>query len=37
MSPPTAAAIPQARSTLKQTQATIPELAISLRQFNNQL
>jgi NodT family efflux transporter outer membrane factor (OMF) lipoprotein len=27
----------QARSTLYQTQATIPELAISLRQFNNQL
>jgi NodT family efflux transporter outer membrane factor (OMF) lipoprotein len=27
----------QARSTLDQTQATIPELAISLRQFNNQL
>jgi NodT family efflux transporter outer membrane factor (OMF) lipoprotein len=27
----------QARSTLEQTQATIPELEISLRQFNNQL
>jgi NodT family efflux transporter outer membrane factor (OMF) lipoprotein len=29
--------VAQARSTLDQTQATIPELAISLRQFNNQL
>jgi NodT family efflux transporter outer membrane factor (OMF) lipoprotein len=29
--------VAQARSTLEQTQATIPELAISLRQFNNQL
>ena len=27
----------QARSTLAQTEATIPELEISLRQFNNQL
>jgi NodT family efflux transporter outer membrane factor (OMF) lipoprotein len=27
----------QARSTLEQTQATIPQLRISLRQFNNQL
>ena len=27
----------QARSTLEQTEATIPELEISLRQFNNQL
>jgi NodT family efflux transporter outer membrane factor (OMF) lipoprotein len=27
----------QARSTLEQTQASIPELRISLRQFNNQL
>jgi NodT family efflux transporter outer membrane factor (OMF) lipoprotein len=27
----------QARSTLEQTQASIPELEISLRQFNNQL
>src|SRR5262249_17914241 len=27
----------QARSTLEQTQATIPALRISLRQFNNQL
>jgi NodT family efflux transporter outer membrane factor (OMF) lipoprotein len=27
----------QATSTLEQTRATIPELAISLRQFNNQL
>jgi outer membrane protein TolC len=27
----------QARSTLEQTEATIPELRISLRQFNNQL
>jgi NodT family efflux transporter outer membrane factor (OMF) lipoprotein len=27
----------QARSTLEQTEATIPELAISLRQFTNQL
>jgi len=27
----------QARSTLNQTEATIPELEISLRQFNNQL
>jgi NodT family efflux transporter outer membrane factor (OMF) lipoprotein len=29
--------VAQARSTLEQTQATIPELEISLRQFNNQL
>jgi NodT family efflux transporter outer membrane factor (OMF) lipoprotein len=29
--------VAQARSTLEQTEATIPELAISLRQFNNQL
>jgi NodT family efflux transporter outer membrane factor (OMF) lipoprotein len=29
--------VAQARSTLEQTQATIPELAISLRQYNNQL
>ena len=29
--------VAQARSTMEQTQATIPELAISLRQFNNQL
>jgi NodT family efflux transporter outer membrane factor (OMF) lipoprotein len=29
--------VAQAKSTLEQTQATIPELAISLRQFNNQL
>src|SRR5205807_7523327 len=27
----------QARSTLAQTEATIPELEIALRQFNNQL
>src|SRR5713101_6797469 len=29
--------VAQARSTLEQTEATIPELEISLRQFNNQL
>jgi NodT family efflux transporter outer membrane factor (OMF) lipoprotein len=29
--------VAQARSTLEQTQATIPELEISRRQFNNQL
>jgi NodT family efflux transporter outer membrane factor (OMF) lipoprotein len=29
--------VSQAKSTLEQTQATIPELEISLRQFNNQL
>jgi NodT family efflux transporter outer membrane factor (OMF) lipoprotein len=29
--------VAQARSTLEQTQATIPELEISLRQYNNQL
>jgi NodT family efflux transporter outer membrane factor (OMF) lipoprotein len=29
--------VAQARSTLEQTQASIPELLISLRQFNNQL
>jgi NodT family efflux transporter outer membrane factor (OMF) lipoprotein len=29
--------VAQARSTLEQTAATIPELVISLRQFNNQL
>jgi NodT family efflux transporter outer membrane factor (OMF) lipoprotein len=29
--------VAQARSTLEQTQATIPELEISLRQFSNQL
>jgi NodT family efflux transporter outer membrane factor (OMF) lipoprotein len=29
--------VAQARSTLEQTEATIPELRISLRQFNNQL
>ena len=29
--------VAQAKSTLEQTQATIPELTISLRQFNNQL
>jgi NodT family efflux transporter outer membrane factor (OMF) lipoprotein len=29
--------VAQARSTLEQTQASIPELEISLRQFNNQL
>jgi NodT family efflux transporter outer membrane factor (OMF) lipoprotein len=29
--------VAQAKSTLEQTEATIPELEISLRQFNNQL
>jgi NodT family efflux transporter outer membrane factor (OMF) lipoprotein len=29
--------VAQARSTLEQTEATIPELEISLRQYNNQL
>jgi NodT family efflux transporter outer membrane factor (OMF) lipoprotein len=29
--------VAQARSTLEQTEATIPELQISLRQYNNQL